>query len=57
MRNYKDFENAFLDTEYLEMVKMDEMNFIEVKLAVVTVGMGYLVIDDGKVIETHLRSF
>lgn len=57
VRKYEDFENAFLDAEYLEKIKADEMIFIDVKSAVVTVGVEYLVIDDGKVVENHLRSF
>lgn len=57
VRRYEDFENAFLDTEYLDKIKADEMNFIDVESAVVTVGVEYAVIDDGQIAETHLRSF
>ena len=57
VRDYKDFEAAFLDPEYQEKIRPDELKFIDMDSIVVTVGVEYIVVDDGKALEEHQRSF
>lgn len=57
MRKYEDFENAFLDPEYQERIRPDELKLIDMDTIAVTVGVEYVAIDDGKVVQEHSRSF
>lgn len=57
VRKYEDFENAFLDPEYMEKIRPDELRLIDMDSIGVTVGVEYVVIDDGRVVEKHERNF
>jgi hypothetical protein len=57
VRKYEDFESAFLDEEYQEKIRPDELKLIDMDSIAVTVGVEYVAIDDGKVVESHQRNF
>ena len=57
VHNYEDFEAAFLDPEYQEKIRPDELKLIDMDSIAVTVGVEYVAIDNGKVVEEHQRSF
>lgn len=57
VRKYEDFEAAFLDPEYKERIRPDEEKLIDMDAIAVTVGVEYVAIDDGKIMEHHLREF
>ena len=57
VRKYDDFEAAFLDPEYQEKIRPDELKLIDMDSIAVTVGVDYVAIDDGKVVEKHQRDF
>jgi hypothetical protein len=43
-----------LDPEYQEKIRPDELKLIDMDSIAVTVGVEYVAIDDGKVVEKHL---
>jgi len=53
VHKYEDFEAAFLDAEYQETIRPDELKLIDMDSIAVTVGVEYVVIDDGKVVDKH----
>ncbi|KAH6662585.1 EthD domain-containing protein [Halenospora varia] len=57
VRKYEDFENAFLDPEYMEKIRPDELRLIDMERIGVTVGVEYVVINEGKLVEKHGREF
>lgn len=57
VRKYEDFEAAFLDKEYQEKIRPDELRLIDMDTVAVTVGVEYVAIDDGKIVTEHSRSF
>ena len=57
MRKYEDFEAVFLDPEYETKIRPDEQKLIDMDSIVVTVGVEYIAIDDGKVVQDHFRTF
>lgn len=57
VRKYEDFEAAFLDPEYEAKIRPDELKLIDMDSIAVTVGVEYVAIDDGKVVNDHCRSF
>ncbi|KAL1901980.1 hypothetical protein Sste5346_001686 [Sporothrix stenoceras] len=57
VRKYEDFEAAFLDPEYQEKIRPDELRLIDMDTVAVTVGVEYVAIDDGKIVTEHSRSF
>ncbi|OAA62524.1 Dimeric alpha-beta barrel [Niveomyces insectorum RCEF 264] len=57
VRKYEDFEAAFLDPEYQTTIRPDELRLIDMDSVVVTVGVDHVMIDDGKPVETHHRTF
>ena len=56
-RKYEDFENAFLDPEYQEKIRPDVLKLIDMDSIAVTVGVEYVAIGNGKVVQEHSRSF
>ena len=56
-RKYEDFENAFLDPEYQEKIRPAELKLIDMDSIAVTVGVEYVAIGNGKVVQEHSRSF
>lgn len=57
VQKYEDFEAAFLDPEYLESIRPDELKFVDMDSLRLTVGVDYVCIDDGKVVQDHQREF
>jgi len=57
VRKYEDFEAAFLDPYYQETIRPDELKLIDMDSIAVTIGAEYVVIEDGKKVEEHLRQF
>jgi len=57
VKDYQDFENAFLDQEYLDKIRPDELKLIDMDSIAVTIGVEYCVIDGGKLVEKHEREF
>lgn len=57
VHKYEDFEAAFLDPEYQEKIRPDELKLIDMETIAVAVGVEYVAIDDGKVVEQHQREF
>ncbi|KAH8634323.1 hypothetical protein IG631_09723 [Alternaria alternata] len=55
VRNYEDFEKAYEDPFYLEVVKKDEEYLFDLESLRVTAGVEYSVIEDGKVVQEHAR--
>lgn len=56
VRKYEDFEAAFLDPEYQEKIRPDELKLIDVENIAVTVGVERVVLDEGKEVPTHART-
>ena len=57
VRKYEDFEAAFLDPHYQAVIQPDEKNLIDMDSIAVTIGVEYIVIEEGKIVETHARDF
>lgn len=55
VKKYEDFEAAFLDPYYQEVIRPDELKLIDPETVSVTIGYEYCVIEDGIKIETHDR--
>jgi hypothetical protein len=49
VRKYEDFEAAFLDPEYQEKIRPDELKLIDMDSVVMTVGVEFVGIEDGKI--------
>jgi hypothetical protein len=57
VRKFEDFEKAYEDLFYLEIVKKDEEYLFDIKSLRVTAGVEICVIEDGKVVQEHARRF
>jgi len=57
VHDYTDFENAFLDPEYLEKIRPDELKLVDMDSLRVAIVVEYVVIDQGKQVKTHERDF
>lgn len=57
VRKYEDFEAAFLDKEYLERIRPDEEKLINMDSIRLTVGVEYVCVDNGAIVDKHHRSF
>jgi hypothetical protein len=57
IKEYKDFENAFLDEEYQAKIRPDELRLIDMESIAVTIGVEYCVLDGGRLVEGHERAF
>ena len=57
VRKYEDFEAAFLDPFYQKTIQPDELKLIDPDATVVTIGVEYIVIEEGAKVETHTRDF
>jgi hypothetical protein len=55
VRKYEDFENAFLDPEYNEKIRPDELKLIDMDSIAVTIGVENVAIDNGKLRTDHNR--
>ncbi|KAF2840325.1 hypothetical protein M501DRAFT_1015385 [Patellaria atrata CBS 101060] len=57
VQKYEDFESAFLDQEYQDKIRPDELKLIDMDTIRVTIGVEYIVIDEGKMVREHVRDF
>ena len=57
VRKYEDFEKAYEDPFYLEVVKKDEEYLFDMESLRVTAGVDICVMEDGKVVQEHARKF
>jgi len=51
------YREAFKDPYYVEKVAPDEARFLNREKTLVTVGYDYVVIEEGKLVDTHERSY
>lgn len=57
VRKYEDFEAAFLDPYYQAVIQPDEKNLICMDTISVTIGVEFIVLEDGTIVESHTRDF
>jgi hypothetical protein len=57
VKDFKTFEDAFKDPEYAEKIRPDELAFIDVENIQMTIGYDYWVVENGKPVTKHERSF
>jgi hypothetical protein len=57
VKKYEDFEAAFLDPYYLEIIQPDEKILIDMDTIAVTIGVDYIVIADNKTVTEHESEF
>jgi hypothetical protein len=57
VHDFKTFEDAFKDPEYLEKIRPDELAFIDVDSLVMTIGYNYEVLKGGERVTEHARTF
>lgn len=57
VHDFKTFQDAFKDPEYLEKIRPDELAFIDVENLQMTIGYDYVVVEKGKKVTEHVRSF
>lgn len=55
VHDFKTFQDAFKDPEYMEKIRPDELAFIDVDSLQMTIGYNYAVVEGGKPVETHFR--
>ena len=53
VRKYEDFEDAFLDSEYQERIRPDELKLIDMDTVRMTVGVDYVCINEGEIVESE----
>ena len=57
VKDFKTFEDAFKDPEYLEKIRPDELAFIDVENLQMTIGYDYNVVEGGNKVTQHERTF
>lgn len=57
VKDFATFQEAFKDPEYLEKIRPDELAFIDVENIQMTIGYDWGVIENGKVVTEHARSY
>lgn len=57
VRKYEDFEALFLDPYYQEVVQPDEKKLFCMDTMSVTIGVEYVAIDKGEMVQTHASRF
>jgi hypothetical protein len=57
VRKYEDFEAAFLDSEYIERIRPDEVKLIDMDTVRLTVGVDFVCMSEGNIVEQHERGF
>ena len=57
VKDFATFEDAFKDPEYSEKIRPDELAFIDVENIQMTIGYDYWVVENGKPVTEHARSF
>lgn len=57
VKDFETFQDAFKDPEYLEKIRPDELAFIDVENIQMTIGYDYGVVEKGKPVTKHARTF
>jgi hypothetical protein len=57
VKKYEDFEAAFLDPYYQKVIQPDEKNLTDMDSISVTIGVEYIIIEDGQIVQEHSRDF
>jgi hypothetical protein len=57
VKDFKTFEDAFKDPEYLEKIRPDELAFIDVGNLQMTIGYDYGVVEHGAKVTEHVRQY
>jgi hypothetical protein len=57
VHDFKTFEDAFKDPDYLENIRPDELAFIDVDSLQMTIGYNYEVLKGGERVTEHARSW
>ncbi len=57
VKDFKTFQDAFKDPEYLEKIRPDELAFIDVDNLQMTIGYDWGVVENGKKVTEHARSY
>lgn len=56
VKDFKTFEDAFKDPEYMEKIRPDELAFIDVENLQMTIGQDWGVVENGKKVTEHQRT-
>lgn len=51
LTSYEDMTNIYTDPIYMEQVRPDEERFLDLSKIVFTVGVDYVVVEDGKAVQ------
>jgi hypothetical protein len=57
VKDFATYREAFKDPHYVEKIAPDEARFLNREKTLVTLGYDYVVIEDGKLVGTHERSY
>ncbi|KXJ87838.1 EthD domain-domain-containing protein [Microdochium bolleyi] len=57
VRDFVAFQEAFKDPEYTDKIQPDELAFIDVENLQMTIGYDYWVLENGKPVTEHARTF
>jgi hypothetical protein len=57
VKDFETFEQAFKDPEYAEKIRPDELALFDVENIQMTIGYDYWVVENGKPVKAHERSF
>jgi hypothetical protein len=55
VNKYEDFEAAFLDPYYNDVIQPDERRLFDMDTISVTIGVEHVVLEEGKVVQKHSR--
>jgi hypothetical protein len=57
VRDLETLQAMMTDKEYVEKIQPDEGNFINGETVTIIIGVDYIVVDNGKLVEDHAREF
>lgn len=57
VKDIKTWQAAFTGPEYVDVIKPDELNFIDTENLQTSIGYDYFIVEDEKPVEQHVRTF
>ena len=57
VKDFATLQDAFKDPEYTDKIQPDELRFIDTENVQMTIGYDYWVVENGKPVTEHARSF
>jgi hypothetical protein len=57
VRDLETLQAMVIDEEYVNVIQPDEANFIDASSMKMLIGVDYVVVEDGKLVEEHGREF